>query len=259
MSNKRCKICQLAGDVRAEIEKLIIEGKSGRGIATQYSHLKISHLNIKNHVPHIAHELTKNQNAKIKLHTTTLMASMQNLYDRADTILSKCEDTNQHSLSLQAIRELRSFQEFLLKFSVHMREAEDQKAEKALKAGFDRELVEKLKNNLSTSELTLIEKLFDKASGNNNVTIYLPENNRTVDKKELTRLREKVKPKRNVTEGGEIEESEGLEGKTESEIIQEIEEETHEIEASKPVSMKRASMDEMFPGSGPDTVFTVYN
>ena len=254
MSNP-CKVCALPTEIKREIEGKMVESQSHTAIARLYKHLKISNLNIKNHMKHLSQKLVKNEETKSLLHSSNLLKNIDNLYMRTSRILDNAERKDNPYLSLAACKELRQCNEFLVRLHVHLREIalEEEKKEKH---GIDNDLVKKLKGNLTVPELEMLEEILAKASGKK-VVLYLPDNNRKDNV-----AREVVSPEKQFErkENDEKQEDEkGLEAKSEIEQLQEDPEIENEIE-EKPIAgnlRRNINYDKMFPGSGINTEYRI--
>ena len=152
---QRCCICKHSK--RLAIDRDIVKGVSHLKIGKRYG---VSNQSVRNHAKnHLSRQLLKSEETRNLLHGRNLLENVQELIQRTKDILNDAESKDRQMISLGAIRELRQTYEFLIKFSVYMREAqqEDKQAERESQ-------IRDIKR-LSVSEIQLLLKLTQKMNG----------------------------------------------------------------------------------------------
>ena len=151
----KCHIC--SHNKKEEIEKQICSGVPHLKIGKTFG---VSNMSVRNHARnHLSRQLLKSEETKSLLHGKNLFQNIVELIDRTKAILDDAESKDRPFISLGAIRELRQIYEFLIKFSMYLRDAqkEDRLAERERKL---RDV-----KRLNTNEIQLLIKLIEKMEG----------------------------------------------------------------------------------------------
>ncbi len=74
---------------------------------------------------HLSRQPLKSQETKEMLHSRNLFQDVEKFIEKTNSILHRADTEDQHFISLTAVRELRQIYEFLIKFSIYMREAQE--------------------------------------------------------------------------------------------------------------------------------------
>ena len=115
---RKCTICH--HPKREGIDAALVRREPFRAIARQYGVSKDAL--IRHHDNHLPTELTKAKEAEEAAHADTILAQVQDLRDRAMTILDTVEKDKDWSIALGAIREARGCIELLGKLAGKLQE-----------------------------------------------------------------------------------------------------------------------------------------
>ncbi len=162
----RCKVCSNTN--RLKIDRAIVAGQTYVSISKTYG---VPDLSVMKHAKnHLSRQLLKSQETKNLLHSRNLFENVQGLIDKTNSILDRADSEDKHFISLAAVRELRQIYEFLIKFSVYMKEAQD--------ADDQKERDSKIRDlkRLSVEELILLEQLISKMEGDGNEDLFMDTN-----------------------------------------------------------------------------------
>jgi hypothetical protein len=110
---RTCSVC--GHDQRDVIERALVSGMSYRDIAGQFALSRNAvHRHATSHLPATVPEA---QAASEVERATALSDRLEELYKRAERILTETEATGRHNVSLASIRELRGILEFAAKLA----------------------------------------------------------------------------------------------------------------------------------------------
>lgn len=113
MHEHRCRVCQHPS--RSAIEQAMIAGRSHPSIAQEYG---LSKDGVRRHKDnHLAANMRGAMAARDVNAGRTALSRVEDLYARADRILSAAEEAGQGGLALGAIKELRGIVELLAKLT----------------------------------------------------------------------------------------------------------------------------------------------
>ncbi len=115
---RRCTVC--THPKRDEIDRALIAGEPYRDIARRYGLSKDA---LRRHREHIPKELARSREAEEVARADELLGQVQELRDRALSILDKAERSKDLRTALQAIREARQCVELLAKLAGELSEA----------------------------------------------------------------------------------------------------------------------------------------
>jgi len=115
---RTCTICIHVD--REKIDRLIVEGRSYRNIAKQFS---LSDTAVYRHKAHLNRTLIKAKEAETVAHADNLLDQVKDLQAKALDILSKCEKSKDWKTALSAIREARGCLELLGKLAAELQSA----------------------------------------------------------------------------------------------------------------------------------------
>ena len=109
---RRCTVC--THPKRDEIDRALIAGEPYRDIARRYGLSKDA---LRRHREHIPRDLARSREAEEVARADELLGQVQELRDRALSILDKAERSKDLRTALQAIREARQCVELLAKLA----------------------------------------------------------------------------------------------------------------------------------------------
>lgn len=115
---RTCTICRHPN--RRSIEKALLSGASLRSIAGQFRTTKTSFLRHK--LKHLPRSLLRAREAREAVQADNLLANVCTLHRRAETILDRAEEAEDHRTALSAIREIRGIVELLARMAGELRD-----------------------------------------------------------------------------------------------------------------------------------------
>lgn len=116
---RKCTICH--HDKRKAIDADLVRLEPFRALARQYNVSKDALM--RHHDNHLPAALVKAKEASTVAHADTILAQVQDLRDRALTILDKAESAEEYRSALGAIREVRGCLELLCKLAGELQES----------------------------------------------------------------------------------------------------------------------------------------
>jgi hypothetical protein len=151
-----CVICN--HKKRLQIDRDLVKGHGSTKVSLKYG---VQMMSVHNHKKnHLSRQMLKSGEMQEVANSKNLFGEVQQLIDRTKGILEDAESKDRPHISLGAIRELRQTYEFLIKFSVHMQQVQENDKQKN-----QEKQLEVIKDNLTKEELIQLTYLIDKMQG----------------------------------------------------------------------------------------------